>query len=162
MSLRSYAESELDRIGMKDNDPTGDSLEYSMRTNILRIIDEFSAEGHSGSSASYAISIISKLLQFHPLTPLTGEDDEWNEIGAQMGMGNIYQNRRCSDVFKDDNGAYWSEGRVFWEWHTDPSVHDGEPFKVYFTSKDSRVPVEFPWTRQDKPEYVEKVDDGQV
>lgn len=162
MSLRSYAESELNRIGMKDNDPTGDSLEYSMRTNILRIIDEFSNEGHSGSSASYAIGIISKLLQFHPLTPLTGEDDEWNEIGTQMGMGTIYQNRRCSNVFKDDSGAYWSEGIVFWEWYTDEKVGDGKPFKTYFTSKDSRVPIEFPWTRPDKPEYRERVEDGQV
>lgn len=150
MSLVDYANRELDIIGLGTGDSTGESLDYSLREHILRIIHEFSEEGHSGTSASYAISIITRLLKFKPLSPLTGEDNEWNEVGD-----GVYQNRRASNVFKNKDGqAYWSDGIVFWEWYTPED--GGEPFKAYFTSKDSRVMIEsFPWTMPDSPEYRE-------
>lgn len=156
MSLVDYANRELDILGLGTNDLTGESLEYSLRENILRIIQEFSDEGHSGSSASYAIGIITKLLQFKPLTPLTGEDSEWNYSYDSEYYGKVYQNKRASSVFKDDRGAYWSDGIVFWEWYSSPDIDDGKPYKTYFTSKDSKVMIEeFPWTMPDKPEYRE-------
>ena len=73
MSLLSYAEDELNRIGLTDED------EYNgmMRKHILQMVKVFADEGHSGFSAPYAISILTKLFAFKPLTPLTGEDDEW-------------------------------------------------------------------------------------
>lgn len=48
--------------------------------NILEIIEVFSNQGHSGFSAGYAISVLERLLRYKPLTPLTGEPDEWNEV----------------------------------------------------------------------------------
>jgi hypothetical protein len=38
---------------------------------------------------------------------------------------------------------------VFWEWY---EGEDGR-FKSYYTSRDSRVPVTFPYTVPDKPIY---------
>lgn len=35
-----------------------------------------------------------------------------------------------------------------------PDIDDGKPFKSYYTSRDSRVNIEFPWTQPDRPEYV--------
>lgn len=68
-------------------------------------------------------------MAFGPLSPLTGEDSEWNEIGEGR-----FQNRRSSRVFKDEDGrAYDIEGRVF---------RDGAGC---YTSRDSRVYVEFPY-----------------
>lgn len=56
--------------------------------------------------------------------------DEWTE--ASEG---VFQNRRCSRVFKDAAGsAYDINGKVF-----------VEPNGVGFTSSDSRVPVTFPY-----------------
>ena len=75
MSLLSYAESELDLIGLTEED----EYDAMMRKHILHMIKEFADEGHSGFSAQYAIQIITKLMSFKPLTPLTGEDDEWCE-----------------------------------------------------------------------------------
>ena len=146
-TLIKYAESELDRVGMTaDNE---DEMNLAMRDHILRMVRIFSQEGHSGFSANYAILCLEKLLRYEPLSPLTGEDDEWIQVDE-----NLYQNKRCSRVFKDEDGAYDIDGIVFWEWYTDPET--GEKFKSHFTCKDSRVRVEFPYTP--KTEYKERVE----
>ena len=146
MSLIEYAKRELDVIGMTED--SEDEMNVMMRKHILHMVKEFADEGHSGMSASYALSILKSLLAYKPLAPLTGADDEWNEVGTGH-----WQNKRASNVFKDKDGAYWSDGIVFWEWF---QPDDGEPFKTYFTSRDSRVNIDsFPWTMPDKPEYRE-------
>lgn len=149
-NLVKYAESEMDLIGLRED--SEDEMNRAMREHILQMVKVFSDEGHSGFSANYALAILKKVLDFKPLTALTGEDSEWNEVASDL-----YQNRRASNVFKDANGAYWSDGVVFWEWFTpwDKGVA-GEPFKTYFISKDSAVRIEsFPWVMPDAPEYRE-------
>jgi len=144
-NLMKFAESELDLIGLNDDD----EMNGMMRKHILHMIGEFSNEGHSGFSANYAVNLLSKLLKYEPLAPLTGEDSEWMEIAKEMSgstNGTLYQNKRLGRVFKDDTGAYDSEGKIFWEWYSSPDVDDGKPYKTYFTSRDSRVPVTFPYT----------------
>ena len=56
----------------------------------------------------------------------------------------------CSHVFKDKEGSYDIDGKVFYDWYTGD---DGEKYKSYYTCKESRVKVEFPYTP--KTEYVE-------
>ena len=148
MSLVSYAESELDRIGMTDDD----DMNGMMRKHLLHMVKEFSEEGHSGFSASYALQCLEKLLRFKPLSPLTGEDDEWGDVSNVSGEP-MFQNKRCSSIFKHgkDGEAYDIDGKVFWEWYTDNET--GEKHKSYYTGKGSRVPVTFPYTVPDKPIY---------
>lgn len=138
MSLLDHAERELDLMGMEDD---GD-MNGMMRRHILHMVKEFSSEGHSGFSASYAIQVLEKLLKFEPITPLTGEDWEWNDV-SEISGDTLYQNARCGRVFKSSEGAYDIDGKVFWSWMTDDK---GEKFKSYYTSRDSRVPVTFPYT----------------
>ena len=147
MSLVQYAESELDRIGMIDD---GD-MNGMMRKHLIHMVNEFAEEGHSGFSANYALQCLHKLLKFKPLSPLTGEDDEWHEVSERSGYPH-FQNKRCSSVFKDGkNGeAYDIDGKVFWEWVRD---EDGNPYKSYYTCYESRVPVTFPYTVPDEPIY---------
>lgn len=130
-----------------ENGVFNDEMQKQMCDGVLRLLDLFAEEGHSGFSASYAISLFKKMVNFEPITPLTGADDEW------VDHGYTFQNKRMGSVFKDskDGQAYWSDGRVFWDWHKD---EDGSMHKSYFTSRDSRVNIEFPWTKPDKPEYV--------
>lgn len=150
MTMLDYAERELDLIGLTAD--SEDEMNRMMRKHILHMVNEFAEEGHSGFSAGYALNILKSLLAFKPLAPLTGADDEWNEVGD-----GLWQNRRASSVFKDENGAYWSDGVVFWEWFVDPDTD--ERSKSYFTSKNSRVPIEsFPWTMPEKPEYREWIE----
>ena len=155
MSLVKYAESELDRIGMTEEH------EYNgmMRKHLLHMVHEFSEEGHSGFSASYALQCLEKLLRFKPLSPLTGEDDEWSDVTEISGVPH-YQNKRCSSVFKDgkDGEAYDIDAKVFWEWCKDQET--GEAYKSYYTTFESRMPITFPYTVPDKPIYEWRYSDA--
>lgn len=134
MSLVEYAKKELDLIDMRDDSP--DEMNREMRKCILDIIELFASQGHSGFSASYLTDTVSKLMRYAPLSPLTGEDDEWMDISSHMGEGKPwFQNRRHSSVFKDETGAYDIDGKVFVNQHG-----------VAFTSAESRTPVTFPYT----------------
>ena len=138
-NLEKYAESELRRAGLydKDSDYGGMLAEATMK-----LIKVFADEGHSGFSAGMAVSLFEKLARFEPLSPLTGEDDEWTEVGD-----GVFQNKRCCHVFKninENNGqAYDIEGKIF-----------REPDGSCFTSRESRVLVTFPYTP--KKEYVDR------
>lgn len=140
MSLVEYAQNELDRIGLTAD--SEDEMNRMMRAHILHMVNEFAEEGHSGFSASYALSILQKVLAFEPLTPLTGDDSEWIDR-AEMSGEPHWQNKRCSRVFKEADGScYDINGRVF-----------REPNGSCYTSRDSRVAVTFPYTP--KTEYVD-------
>lgn len=147
MSMLDWAKKELTLAGYPDGLPD-DNMNKWMRDGVLKLIETFCDEGHSGSSAPFAISLFTRLASWKPLTPLTGEADEWNEVGT-----GVWQNRRASNVFKEADGAYWSDGIVFWEWYADPET--GEKHKSYFTGRGSRVPITFPFTVPDEPTYVE-------
>jgi hypothetical protein len=110
-----------------------------MSNGIIAIVKLFSAQGHSGASAEYAADILNRLLKFEPLCPLTGEDDEWNDISQEHGGRPLWQNKRCSRVFKDDTKAWDIEGTVF---------VDAEG--TGYVSYDSRVDINFPYTPETK------------
>lgn len=144
-NITEYAEAELKRIGMGAD--TEDEMNKAMHDHIIKMVETFADEGHSGFSASYAISILTKLLNWEPITPLTGEDDEWMEIDEQTaGRTGMFQNKRCGRVFKEDGKAYDIEGKVF----RNPQGHT-------YTNFNSRTPVTFPYTPT--TEIVEVADD---
>ncbi len=128
---------------------------------VLKLLMVFADEGHSGTSAPYAINLFKQLAMFEPIVPLTGEDWEWADV-RHNGDGSIhYQNKRCSHVFKEGDGqAYDIDGKVFWEWCERPLSEDEEgypgidTFKSYYTGYESRTPVTFPYTPT--KEYVYK------
>ena len=132
-----------------------DEMQEAICDHVLKMLEVFSDEGHSGTSAPYAINLFKQLAMFEPVVPLTGEDWEWNETAR-----GVFQNKRCSHVFKDEDGrAYDIQGKVFYEWCERPldEDEDGYPgtkrFKSSYTSRDSRVYVTFPYTPT--TEYVE-------
>lgn len=146
-----HAMNEFRAAGWIDEDGNyKDDMQRMICEHVLKLLSVFADESHSGSSAPYAIDLFTKLAKFNPIVPLTGEDWEWNDVGEQSGRP-LYQNKRCSHVFKDVDGAYDIQGKVFWEWIDD----DGDRFKSYFTSNDSRVKIEFPYTPT--IEYVERL-----
>lgn len=129
MSLVSHAKRELALLS-----DTDDEMQVRMNNHILQIVEEFEKEEHAGISAKYAISILTKLLNFEPLTPLTGEDDEWD-----IDMNGIKQNNRCSAVFQGgticNGNPYYIYGNVF-------SRDNGE---TWFINPDSCIEIEFPF-----------------
>ena len=151
MAMMEWAKRELDLAGFKESDDS-DDINNWMRNDVLKLLEMFVEQGHSGFSANYAIKLFQTLASWKPLSPLTGESDEWTEVGPD-----VWQNKRASNVFKGEDGrAYWNDGIVFWEWFT---PEEGEPYKSYFTSRDSRVFIDsFPWTMPEHPEYREYVE----
>lgn len=111
-----------------------DEMQDAIEAHVLKMVEMFADEGHSGSSANYSLSILNKVLAFEPITPLTGGDDEWNEIAEQNGKP-LYQNNRCSRVFKEGDNAYDIQGKVF-----------RDPDGGCWTNSESRTPVTFPYT----------------
>lgn len=131
-NLVKHAKRELSLIG----DGTCE-MQKAMNEHLIKMVKLFADEGHSGFSASYAISLLEKLLRFEPLTPLTGEDDEWVDVE------HCFQNKRCSHVFKDYNGrTYDIDGKIFCE-------PDGD----CYTNSDSVVDITFPYLP--KKEYID-------
>lgn len=59
--------------------PESDGMQELIKKDILDIVDMFADQGHSGMSAAYTLGILERLLRFKPITPLTGEEDEWKE-----------------------------------------------------------------------------------
>lgn len=102
---------------------------------VMELIKVFSKQGHSGFSAPYTINTFKKLAMFETLSPLTGEDDEWNNV-SDKGGEEQYQNKRNSAVFKDKKGAYYIDA-VVWV------SKDG----ASFTNRDSKLYISsFPFT----------------
>lgn len=112
-----------------------------MAEHMVRMLQLFAVEGHSGSSAPFAVAVFKELAMFKPWGPLTGADDEWAEPHDGEGT---QQNKRCGHVFRQADGrAYDSQGRVF-----------RDPDGGCYTNFDSRVYIEFPYTP--KTEYVDR------
>jgi len=130
-----------------------DELQEAICRHLIKLLNVFAEEGHSGTTAPYVTELFSKLAVFKPIAPLTGEEWEWVDVAEQNG-GPLYQNKRCGHVFKDPNGAYDIEGIVWYELYNNGET--GEKHRVYFTNHKSRVPVTFPYVP--KTEYKEWVE----
>ena len=130
-NIERHAEAELKLAGwLRPDGFYGDDMGKA----VIRMVREFSQEGHSGMSAPLAISLFKEVAAFKTLTPLTGEDDEW--LRHDYGDDVTWQNKRCGRVFKGADGkAYDSDGRIF-----------REPTGACYTSMDSRVYITFPYT----------------
>ena len=144
MAPKEWALNELKRI--ENTCPDEDSLRVQkmVTKNVMDILTVFENQDHSGFSANYTINLVVRLLRRIPLTPLTGEEDEWYESD---GPDNTQQNKRCTTVFRrnfDNSTAYNIRGRVF--------SNDGG--KTWWTSRDSLVPVTFPYVVPVVPERV--------
>lgn len=72
----------------------------------LNVIQAFADMGHSGGSASVAIPVITELLQYKNLKPLTDDPKEWEFRGLDYPETsyNFWQNKRNPAAFSHDGG----------------------------------------------------------
>ncbi len=87
-----------------------DHLVLPFKDEIVKIFEKFADSGQSGGSAPHTTAVIlrvlNKLLSQYPLTPLTGEDSEWNVLeNGIAGLKVVAQNNRNSAVFKNRDGS---------------------------------------------------------
>ena len=137
--LKEYAKNELMKAGLTEKQDE----KTCIADNVLELIDVFSKQGHSGSSARTVLDLFYKIASYQPILPLTGSDDEWVEIAE-----GLWQNRICSSVFKDEklyNGqAYDIDGRLF-------SKDNGKTW--YRPGREGDLLITFPYI-PGNPEYI--------
>lgn len=139
MNLVEHAKVEFKAAGYDPDEKDGP--DRWIQENVIELLEVFSKQGHSGSSAPYCIEMFRKLASWEPLVPLQGTEAEWMEVSDGM-----FQNVRCSHVFKDADGrAYDIYGIIF-------RYPDGG----CFTNKESRVYIEFPYTPKREYRDVEE------
>lgn len=101
-SLIEHAKREFLKLGYKPIEECEDDPDKWIQKNVLELLEVFSNQGHSGSSAPYTISMFKKLANFDPIAPIMGTEDEW--FDASIG-DDIFQNLRCSAVFKNGKNS---------------------------------------------------------
>ena len=154
MDLVEYTKSELSRLEKNDKD----GEQKAINKSILEIIEVFNKQGFSGFSAGYTTWVLDRLLRFRPLSPLTGEDNEWDPPRQQHANGvTVYQNKRCPSVFKavdlDDNTVRYHD--------VDADIVSDNGGITWFTSRRFRKEIKFPYMPPVEPEkvYIEYKED---
>ena len=119
-SLLQHTKSELRRAGLFDPDADYDG---EVAVQVTALMETLVAYGHSGGSLAQTLEFFNRVANHKPITPLTGEDDEWDDRSEENGSP-LWQNTRCLFVFKNEdkawivleapggNGATLGDGRV--------------------------------------------------
>lgn len=109
-NLTQHAIDEMKIAGLFDKDSDYNGM---IGDAVLELIEVFAKQGHSGHSAPMVVSIFQKLANYQTITPLTGEDSEWNNVSGLTD--NTFQNNRNSAVFKNgkDGRAYYVDA-IIW------------------------------------------------
>ena len=132
-NILKHAERELSLIGYDGKD----AYNNMAKAAIMELLTTFANQGHSGFSANYVSDIFNKLARFETLSPLTGEDNEWNDVTEMSGdRKTLFQNNRDSAVFKDDTGCY----------HIHAIIWVGETGDTYTDKKSCGYIKSFPFT----------------
>lgn len=130
MSIISQAKAELDRINFGEEDSKV----------MIDILERFFDQWDSGGAVWAVAPILQRLIAGKCLSPLTGEPDEWNEVGD-----GVFQNNRVSTVFKD------------------PRFHDGLLAYDLDNPAGPRVAITFPYNpeRAEVSSPVVEIDTGE-
>lgn len=79
-----------------------DSWDYGCACyeSALEALEALSGKGHTGMSIGFTKSILNRLIDWKPLTPIEDTDDEWEENDFGDAPNKNYQNKRMSSLFK--------------------------------------------------------------
>lgn len=127
-NTKTFAEHELD-ILVKNAKPDDRPIIEEFIPEILALVDKFGNSGQSGGSAPYVSHAISdaikKLCMQQPICPITGVDEEWNDV-SDYGGDIQYQNNRCSCLFKNskDEKPYYLDA-IVWSGEDDYDTFTG-------------------------------------
>lgn len=96
-TLLQHAKAELRAAGMFDEDS---DFNGEIGVQVTSLMETLSAYSHSGGSLELTLAVFNTVAHHMPLSPLTGEDDEWET------RGQLQVNRRCTQVFRDEDMAW--------------------------------------------------------
>lgn len=143
---------ELDRAGFFD--PAG-TYSGQVGYDVIELLEVLSKQNHSGFSYGMTVHALYRLAKGLPLSPLTGEDDEWHYIATRTddigGELDIYTNRRCPRVQMFRCPATGKETCVDTQYRA-YSTDGGKSFS--YRDNDSHEIIMMPYWVPDEPEKV--------
>ena len=114
-------------------------------------------DGHSGMSISFTKTILNRLIDGKPLTPIEDTPDIWNYLTGRHKNYTSYQCKRMSSLFKDvyNDGTvkYHDINRFYCLDKDDPDRggwHNGFIDQIL----DAKFPITMPYNPASKPWYV--------
>jgi len=161
-----HAEREFIRAGYEPLDQEQeDGPNKWIQENVMELLEVFSKQGHSGSSAPYCIKMFSELAKFKIITPIKSAE-EFDFCGEE---GRSNQSRVISGVFQDDRGEYYIDAVVLRTktggWHGN-AEHLGIPRHIYvkypFMPKTFHIDVVEEEVAPDDWEFTGLVDPSQL
>jgi len=127
-NAQTFAQRELEILSKIHLDPDNRPIVEEFIPEILALIEKF---GKSGCSAPYTAgalaSTIKDLCLFKPLSPITGDENEWRDVTDMFEASEeTFQNIRCGSIFKkgkEEKATYcdaitW-KGQYPWDYGTD-------------------------------------------
>ena len=145
-----FAQRELDILSKSSTNPENRPIIEPFRDEILALCEKFGMSGQSGGSAPFTATAIAhsikKLLLQNPICPVTGIDEEWVNITEMNGGNPIWQNSRCSALFKYPDGkcsycdAIVWKGEEYWDTFTGRVYIDDKDFELIASSQYVKFP----------------------
>jgi hypothetical protein len=131
-NTQTFAKQELDILAAT----IPDAIVTPFAKEILALCEAFGKSGQSGGSAPYTASAISqavkKLMLQEPICDVTGHDNEWVNITERNGGEQMWQNARCSGLFKYSDGRSSYVDAIIWKGEEE---HDQFTGRVYIDEK---------------------------
>ena len=159
MSMTEWAENEV-KIACKRENPDwdGESFDYgcSCYQSALKAYKSVLSDDHSGFSYGITKSILKRLLDEKPLTPIEDTEDVWGMSYKDEDGSETFQCKRMSSLFKnidkDGNVSYSSNHRVYCQ---ELDNHD-DTFSNGFAERfvDKLFPITMPYYPESKPYKV--------
>jgi hypothetical protein len=132
-NTQKFAKQELDIL----EKTVPDAIVIPFKKEILALCEAFGKSGQSGGSAPYTATALShaikKLCLQEPISDISGHKNEWVDISIMCDGEKMYQNKRCSGLFKysDDDMNYVDA--IIWKGEEDWDCFHG---RVYIDDKD--------------------------
>ena len=128
-NTQSFAKQELDILAAT----VPDAIVTPFANEILALCEAFGKSGQSGGSAPMTASAISQAIKHlmlqEPICPVTGIDEEWvnvREVSEEDEM--MYQNKRCSALFKSKSGKCWYVDAIVWKGEEEYDTFTGRAY----------------------------------
>lgn len=100
---------------------------------MTEILEKFFAQWDSGGAVHAVAPVLQRLIAGKPLSPLTGDEDEWIEVGP-----GVFQNRRLGSVFKDPR---FYDGKLAYDIDNPQGPRAAISFPYYPDRAEVRSPV---------------------
>lgn len=160
MGMLEWAKSEIAIASKRERgDKPEDEWEYGCACydSALRAFESLLGDGHSGMSIGFTKSILNRLIDGKPLTPIEDVEEVWGEPCVDSRDGSKqYQCKRMSSLFKrvaqDGSVSYSDINRYYCIYEEDSNIswHNGFVAKIY----DEMYPLTLPYMPNSRPDVI--------